>query len=128
MSKPKRRPQKSEWEERFWCQLVESGTPLPLRQHQFARCVNRKFQSDFFWDDERLIVEIDGGMYSNGRHNTGKGREEDMERDAIAYGLGITTLRFSPKYVRSGWALAMTRVALGLQDMTREMTRAKKWR
>ena len=128
MSKPKRRPQKSEWEEKFWAQIVEAGIPRPIRQFEFAKCIGRKYRSDYGWVDEKLLVELDGGLYIGGRHSTGIGRENDMERDAISCALGWKLMRFSPRHVRSGWALAMTKVALGLQDLTREMTRAKEWR
>ena len=128
MSKPKRKPQRSEWEDLLYAQLKSSGTPLPVRQYEFAKCIGRKFRADAAWLDERLVVEINGGIWRNGRHNTGIGYENDMERNALAVGLGFRVMQFSPRHVRSGWALQMIRVALGLDDLTREMTRAKEWR
>lgn len=115
-------------EDSFWRQIVESGIPLPVRQFEFAKCIGRKYRADLAWPDERVLIEVDGGLYNGGRHSNGVGRENDMERDAISCALGWKLMRFSPRHVRSGWALAMTKVALGLQDMTREMTRAKEWR
>lgn len=128
MSKPKRKPQKSEWEERFWDQCRTSGIPLPVRQFAFAKCIGRKYAADFAWPDERLIVEIQGGIFVGGRHNHGAGFEADLERNNLASSIGWKVLQFSPRHVRSGWGLELTKVALGLQDLTREMTRAKEWK
>ena len=128
MGEPKRRPQRSEWEDLFYAQLKESETPLPIRQYEFAKCIGRKFKADDAWPDERLIVEINGGIWRNGRHNTGIGYENDMERNALASALGWRVIQFSPRHVKSGWACRITRVALGLDEMTPDMTRAKEWR
>ena len=128
MGKPKRRPQKSEWEDLLLAQIRASDTPVPVRQFAFAKCIGRQYKADAAWVDERLIVEVNGGIWRHGRHNTGIGYENDMERNDLAAAMGWKVLQFSPRHVKSGWALQIIRVALGLQDMTREMTRAKEWR
>lgn len=130
MGKPrfKKPSQKSEWEERFAWQIKQSGIVQPLRQYPFAKCIGRLYRSDFAWPDERLMVEINGGLFVGGRHSNGVGLENDMERNALASALGWRVIQFSPRHVKSGWACRITRVALGLDDMTREMTRAKEWR
>ena len=84
MGKPRKHSQKSEFEEIFAYQLKQAGLPAPVRQHPFAKCVSRLYKADFAWPDERLIVEINGGGWVGGRHNTGQGYEDDLERTAIA--------------------------------------------
>ena len=55
------------------------------RQHPFGR-----FIADFYCDDARLLVELDGSI-----HNNDSQRIRDEERDAISTQLGLTVLRFT---------------------------------
>lgn len=128
MRKTKRKPQRSEWEDKFAWQVKQAGIVQPVRQYPFAKCISRLYKADFLWPDERVLVEIQGGIFVNGRHNHGAGYENDLERNSLAAALGLKVLQFSPRHVKSGWALALTQVALGLRELTKDMARAKEWR
>lgn len=119
--------QKSIWEEVFARQVKEYTLPAAIRQYSFARCVGRQYKADFAWVDERLIVEVQGGLFNGGRHARGAGVESDLERQAIASCLGWKLMGFSPRHVKSGWAVEMTAVALGAKEMERELASAKRW-
>jgi very-short-patch-repair endonuclease len=57
-----------------------------------------------------LLLEVDGGGYgAKGGHTTGKGYEDDREKDAHALAMGFVMLRVTPKQVRSGEAIAWTK-------------------
>lgn len=127
MGNTKRHSQKSEFEEIFAYQLKERGLPLGIPQYPFAKCIGRNFRADRAWLDERLIVEINGGGWVGGRHNTGAGYEADLERTAIATALGWKVMGFSTRMVKKGWAVEMTAVALGAKEMERELAWAKRW-
>jgi very-short-patch-repair endonuclease len=53
----------------------------------------------------RLLVEVDGGIYVQGGHSRGAGREADLERDALAMLAGWRVLRVSPRHVKDGRAI-----------------------
>ncbi len=65
----------------------------------------RKWRGDFVWGrPAMLIVEVEGGTYSGGRHVRGKGFEEDARKYNQAALMGYTVLRFTGKQVKSGEA------------------------
>ena len=59
-----------------------------------------------------LMVEVEGGGFlkGGGRHNRGKGFEEDMEKYAEATMMGFIVLRVTPRQILNnkaiGWILA----------------------
>lgn len=65
----------------------------------------RQWRFDFAWPDIKLAVEIEGGLYVQGRHARGAGIEKDAEKYAEALLEGWRVLRVSPKHVVSGRAL-----------------------
>ena len=64
---------------------------------------------------EKLAVEVDGSVYSHGRHTRGKGYEADCEKLNEALILGYRVLRFSTGQVKSGMAIAMIKRILGIR-------------
>ncbi len=67
----------------------------------------RKWRADFLWGrPAMLLVEVEGGTYSGGRHVRGKGFEEDTVKHNTASLMGYTVLRFTGKQVHSGEAAA----------------------
>lgn len=98
-----RRKRKSVGEETFMQQLKLSNLPEPQREYRFHP--KRRFRFDFAWPDRKLALECDGGVYSAGRHNRGKGMEDDNIKFAEAIKLGWRVLRFSTGQVRKGIAL-----------------------
>ena len=63
---------------------------------------------------EKLAVEVDGAVYSRGRHVTGKGFEGDCEKANEALILGYRVLRFSTGQVKSGMAIDTIKRIMGL--------------
>lgn len=58
---------------------------------------HRKWRFDIAWPDRRVAVEIDGGVWSGGRHTTGRGFEGDLEKINSAQALGWIVLRVTPQ-------------------------------
>ena len=58
-------------------------------------CPTRRWRFDFAWIDEKVAVEIEGGIFMQGRHNRGKGMEADMEKYNWATINGWRVLRYS---------------------------------
>lgn len=62
-----------------------------------------------------LLIEIDGGTWSGGRHVSGSGFEADCIKLNAATLAGYRVLRFTPSMVDSGAALAVVEEALGVK-------------
>jgi hypothetical protein len=81
------------------------GLPQPETEIRFHP--TRKWRADFLWrEPHMLIVELDGGVYVQGRHSRGAGIEKDCEKFAEAMALGYRVMRVTPRHVRNGQALA----------------------
>ena len=52
-----------------------------------------------------VAVEVDGGIYSRGRHVRGSGFERDAEKRNAAVMAGWRVLHFTPRLVKSGAAV-----------------------
>lgn len=71
----------------------------------FNRIMNteRLFRADFFCPELRLIVEVNGGQYVQGRHNRGgKGYEDDLTKLNLAQSNGFAVLQFTYEMLERG--------------------------
>jgi very-short-patch-repair endonuclease len=100
----------SELEDALYFQIKVSGLPLPERQHKPIE--GRKYAFDFAWPDQKLACEVDGGVWTGGRHSRGSGIETDAEKYSLAAARGWRILRVVGKQVESGAALRWVEMAL----------------
>jgi very-short-patch-repair endonuclease len=70
----------------------------PHREYQFAP--PRRWRFDFAWVNQRVAVEIEGGLWMRGRHTTAKGMLADMDKYNTAASLGWFVLRFAAEHLR----------------------------
>ena len=75
----------------------------PERQYRWHP--TRNFAADFAFVADKLLVEVEGGAYSGGRHVRGAGFTSDCARQAEALMLGWRVLRVTGEHLRSGAAL-----------------------
>lgn len=66
-----------------------------------------------------LAIEVEGGVWTNGRHTRGAGFEEDARKYGEAVVLGWRVLRVTPDMVKSGEALRLVERALALAPISR---------
>ncbi|WP_025094579.1 hypothetical protein [Acinetobacter soli] len=66
---------------------------------------DRKWRADFFITGTNILIEVEGGIWSGGRHTRGKGYLGDMEKYNAAAILGFKVLRFDTQQVKSGLAI-----------------------
>lgn len=73
----------------------------------------RKWRADFHILGKKILVEVEGGVWSGGRHTRGKGYIGDMEKYNAAVVLGFQVLRFSTEQVKSGLAVQQIEMMVG---------------
>lgn len=101
---------RSEGEETLALHIRAEKLPEPQREFVFAP--PRKWRLDFAWPEQKLAVEVEGGIFSGGRHGRGAGLLADMEKYNAAALQGWRVLRFFTDQVRDGTAIATVKGAL----------------
>ena len=76
----------------------------PEREFRFHP--SRRWRFDFSFPEQFVAVEVEGGVYSGGRHTRGKGFEDDCEKYNAAVEAGFVVLRYTSKTIKSGEAIA----------------------
>lgn len=90
-------PKQSELELDFLAWLGEEGIAAPVSELAFAP--PRKWRFDFAWPTHWLAVEIEGGLYRGGRHQSLKGFVADAEKYETALRLGWRVYRVPGPWV-----------------------------
>lgn len=103
----------SELEMALYTRLERAGLPLGEGQYRFVP--GRLYRLDRAWSDERVGVEIQGGLWVNGAHSRGSGVERDCVKLSIAAALGWRVLPISKAMIESGQAVELIAQALGGQ-------------
>lgn len=88
------------------------GLPEPDAETRFDP--RRKWRFDFLWRKSRVAVEMEGGVFSGGRHTSGVGYTNDCEKYNAAALAGYLVLRFTRGMLRDGRAAATLEDARGL--------------
>ena len=96
--------------EMAWAIAGDLTIPLPEREFRFHP--TRKWRADFAWPTEKLLVEVEGGVWTGGRHTRGGGFTHDAEKYNTAAMCGWRVLRFAGAQVQNGTALAAIKAAL----------------
>jgi very-short-patch-repair endonuclease len=80
------------------------------REHRFHE--QRQFRFDFAFPHLRLAIEVDGGIWSRGRHTDPRGYAKDCQKFAEAAILGWRVIRATGDQVTSGIAVQWVQRAL----------------
>lgn len=100
-----------ELQRRLFIALCEqSGLPAPTPEHRFA--APRQWRFDYAWTDHRVALEVEGGVWTGGRHVRGKGMIEDMEKYNAATLRNWRLLRVTPSQLCTAETIDMLRAAL----------------
>lgn len=89
---------------------MEAVKLWPVREFRFHE--TRRWRSDFAFPEQKVLIEFEGGVYTNGAHVRGKHFESDCEKYNAAALLGYRVLRFTIDMVTSGYALQTIEQAL----------------
>jgi very-short-patch-repair endonuclease len=89
----------------------EFGLGEAVLEFEFAKPLHRKFRSDLCWVHYKLIVEIEGGIFTGGRHVRGKSYEQDCIKYSMAAILGYCVLRMTYPMLHDGRGFYLLRLA-----------------
>jgi very-short-patch-repair endonuclease len=84
-------------------QIKVASLPPPEREYRFD--AKRRWRLDFAWPDQRMAVEIDGGMWVGGAHTRGRRIAQDHEKRNHLTLAGWRVLVFTGDQVKSGKAV-----------------------
>ncbi|EKO3894347.1 hypothetical protein P0F23_001752 [Vibrio metschnikovii] len=95
--------------EKIFISHVKSlGLCVPEPEFRFkGLCGKRRWRFDFAYPDLMIAIEIEGGIYTKGRHTRGKGYEADCEKYNTATAMGWKVFRFTTGMVNSGQAVSV---------------------
>ncbi len=98
-------------------QIRMAGLPAPAAEYHFAPEVEgkpvRRWRFDLAWPAEQVALELEGSLFTGGRHGGARSSLRDVEKYNAAALLGWRVIRTVPTMVRSGAALVLVEVALG---------------
>lgn len=81
--------------------LVKDDPSLPEPVEEFKFHPTRRWRIDLCWPDQKLALEIEGGIWSNGRHVRPTGFLGDLEKYNRLAILGYSLLRATPRQMES---------------------------
>ena len=87
----------SRLEERFLMLWKNVEGPALEREYRFHH--ERRWRADFAHVEARVLIEIEGGIWVNGRHNRAAGFNADLEKYLEAGLLGWRVFRFGPDQI-----------------------------
>lgn len=79
----------------FFTTLCRSDLKVEcIKEHRFHPI--RKWRFDYAIPEFKIAIEIDGGVWTQGRHTRPQGYLNDMEKFNVAAAMGWVVLKFTP--------------------------------
>ena len=91
-------------------QIDDDGLPVPAIEHRFHP--TRRWRFDRAWVPYKVACEVEGGIWSRGRHVRGQGFQKDCSKYNEAALLGWLVIRVTAHHIETGKALVWIRRAL----------------
>lgn len=84
----------------FEAACVAAGIGKPESEYKFAP--PRKWAFDYCWPSHMVALEVEGGIWKQGRHNRASGFIKDLEKYNQAACLGWRLIRCTTEQFESG--------------------------
>ena len=95
---------------RFERLLRSVGLPAPVREHRFHAV--RRWRFDYAWPQQRVALEVEGGVWTGGRHTRGAGFLGDLEKYNAAVLAGWRVVRVVPSKLCASATVGMLEALL----------------
>ena len=86
------------------------GLPRPVAEHRFK--VDRKWKLDYAWPLQQVALEVEGGVWTKGRHTRPSGFLKDMEKYNTAAAMGWRVLRCTPDTLLSTQTITLLKASM----------------
>lgn len=98
-------------------ELILSGHKIEfIREYRFNSA--RKWRADFCIPRFKILIEIMGGTWAQGKHSRGAGQRNDYEKNNSAVALGYTCLYYSSDMIRDNPGQILDDVLLLIKGRT----------
>lgn len=98
----------------FLAYCAQMGLPEPTPEHRFSP--DRKWRFDWAWPALGVALEIEGAVWTHGRHTRGAGFLADIEKYNAAALRGWAVYRCTPDTLYAPETLALLRSALSRRE------------
>lgn len=105
--------EKEQQDIKFRAHCRSLGIPKPRAEVQFHS--TRKWRFDYAWPQYRVALEIEGGVFTGGRHTSGAGFVKDAEKYNYAACMGWAIIRCMPRTLCTGDTMAFIKQAIQVQ-------------
>jgi hypothetical protein len=96
------RPHLENYETEYRFAAMEVGGTGKGVRARLVKAGLKDWRFDFAWPEYLIAIEIEGGQWSNGRHQRGKGFEDDCEKYNAAAFYRWSVFRFTTNMVNDG--------------------------
>jgi very-short-patch-repair endonuclease len=76
------------------------GPPI---ESEFQFHDTRRWRFDFCHPESKIAVELEGGVWINGRHGRGSGFVKDCEKLSEAAAMGYRVFKLEPAMINADW-------------------------
>lgn len=101
----------------FMRALGRAGIPLPVVELKFS--ATRRWRFDFAWPSQMVALEVEGGIWTGGRHTRGAGFLKDMEKYNAAALAGWRVFRCTPQQLATAQNVQMVKEAIVQSSLLR---------
>ena len=105
MNQPKVGKFDSDAERQLFEQITAFGLPAPVVNYEFHP--DRGFRFDGAWPDRKIAYEVQGGIWTGGKHGRGAGIAKDFEKLNEAILLGWRVFQFETGEISNGRAAVL---------------------
>ena len=88
----------------------QSGLPVPVTEFRFH--LDRRWRFDYAWILPMVALEVEGGVWTGGRHSRGKRMIADMQKYNTAACMAWKVIRCTPDTLLSKETLLFLRTAI----------------
>ena len=104
----------------LWASL---GLPPAVPEYRF--CADRKWRFDYAWPAARLALEVQGGIWTQGRHTRGAALQKEWEKLNTAAALGWRVMYCAPGTEGSYQLVQLLKHAIWTDEKTKKEQHAK---
>lgn len=97
--------------------FMAKAAKVPAFDTEYRFCETRKWRFDFAWPEHKVAFEVEGGIWTDGRHTRGAAFNADCEKYNVAALLGWRVFRVTETHLENGQAFTWLRQCFGVERL-----------